>query len=321
MFRLFRFVCLPALVAGGLVIQTNGQDPGPKTGERDEAVKSFVKSYAEAFNKKDLDGVAQAWGEDCTYFDRNTGERIEGRKALRSDLETVFKKQPNQKLAGTVERIKYITESVAQVEGQTVMSSPNEEPLVASFSAILVENGGRWQIASLEETAVPEPQTAHDALKELEWLVGRWVDQGETARVETAVRWSASKNFLLRSFTLHTDVGSALEGTQIIGWDPRARHIRSWVFNADGSFGEGIWSKNGGDWLIKSSQTLADGRAASGTYLLTKIDENALRMQLIGHSIDGTPQPATEPVLMSRAVEETPNPQSDEGQSRSSPQN
>ncbi len=311
MFRLLGLTLLPIMILGGTLPRANAQTSQPKTDPRDETVKAFVKSYAEAFNKKDLDKAAQAWAEDCSYLARDTGERIEGRDALASDLKSAFAKQPKQKLAGTVDRIKYITGNVAHVEGQTVMSSPTHEPQAALFSAILVQNAGRWQIASLEESAVPEPQTAHEALQDLEWFVGRWIDDAKTARVETAVRWSANKNFLLRSFTVHTDAGAAQEGTQIIGWDPRARHIRSWVFNADGSFGEGIWSKNGSDWLIKSAQTLADGRAASGTYVLTKTGDDTLGLQLIGHAIEGTPQPASEPVTMVRAAEETPQSETD----------
>ena len=70
--------------------------------------------------------------------------------------------------------------------------------------------------------------------------------------------------FLIRTIVEQSDGQVSRAGTQIIGWDPRSEHIRSWDFNADGSFGDGTWSKNGGDWLVKSSQTLASGEAASG---------------------------------------------------------
>ena len=34
-----------------------------------------------------------------------------------------------------------------------------------------------------------------------------------------------------------------MSGTQLIGWDPRIRQIRSWVFDSDGGFSEALWSQ------------------------------------------------------------------------------
>ena len=45
-----------------------------------------------------------------------------------------------------------------------------------------------------------------------------------------------------------------LEGTQVIGWDPAAGTIRSWMFDSDGGFGEGTWSKKDNSWIVKFSQ-------------------------------------------------------------------
>ena len=134
--------------------------------------------------------------------------------------------------------------------------------------------------------------------------MGRWVDQSDTVRVDTTIRWTADQAFLLRSHAVHDENGLARQGTQVIGWDPRSKEIRSWSFNSDGSFGDGTWSKNDDQWLIKSSQTLPDGQAASGTFVLTRIDDNTVSLQLIGHQIEGEPQPASEVVTMVRAANE-----------------
>ncbi len=284
-----------------------GQETEPKKEDRTAAVKAMLSSYAQAFNAKDLDKVASAWATDCSYFDKTTRERVEGKTAMRADLKKSFTEQPGLRLSATVDRVKFITDNVAKVEGQTVMTSPGEDPQQAEFSAILVDPGNRqhgWQIHSLEESAVPQPETAYDALKQLEWLIGRWTEETENARVESAFRWSPGKAFLVRSYSIQTETGIAQQGTQVIGWDPRAKHVRSWTFNSDGAFGEGIWSKNGKDWLIKSAQTLADGRAASGTYVLTEVNNDKLQLQLIGHSIGGVPQPTSEAVTMLRTAAE-----------------
>jgi hypothetical protein len=54
---------------------------------------------------------------------------------------------------------------------------------------------------------------------------------------------------------------------------------------------------------VKSTQTLADGSAASGTYVMTPGDDS-MTVQLIGHEIDGALQPASETVTIVRAEDE-----------------
>ena len=38
---------------------------------------------------------------------------------------------------------------------------------------------------------------------------------------------------------------------QVIGWDPAAKQVRSWVFDSGGGIGEGIWTKQGDKWIKK----------------------------------------------------------------------
>jgi hypothetical protein len=93
------------------------------------------------------------------------------------------------------------------------------------------------------------------------------------------------------------------QGTQIIGWDPDAKQIRSWAFNSDGSFGEGSWSQNGAEWILRKTETLADGRLASGTQVITQVDGDTITVQTIAKEVDGAPEPTTDPVTMKRVAE------------------
>jgi uncharacterized protein (TIGR02246 family) len=260
----------------------------------DVEVQTFFRAYVEAFNKQDLDAVSAMWAEKALWIDRETGERTEGRAAIRSDLADVFKRPAKTRLAGTVDHVRFVKPDVASVEGKTTTSVPGEEPNVSQFSATLVKEGDHWRIASVEEMPVPQPATASDALRELDWLTGIWVDDSKDSPVVSTFRWSANQSFLIRSFSTK-DGDKVIElGTQIIGWDPRSRQIRSWSFNSDGSFGDGVWSKTGKDWSIKSTQTLSDGRAASGTYVISRLGENKLTLRLIGQEVDGEPMPTSE---------------------------
>ncbi len=268
------------------------------------AVRGAIAKYVQAFNDKDVSQIGEIWQPAGTYTDRETGEKVEGRKAFLADITASFKANPKSRLAGSVDSVRFITPAVAQVQGTTVLSKPDSTPARSAYTAILVQRDKSWVIDSIEESALPQPQAPGDALRELEWLVGTWVDNGGDIEVETSFKRSASGAFLLRNYVAKTKGEVLREGTQVIGWDPRAREIRSWSFNSDGSFGDGIWSRSGADWLVKSTQTLADGRAASGTYVLTPQGKDALKMQLIGHAIEGAPQPNRPAVNVVRQPEE-----------------
>jgi uncharacterized protein (TIGR02246 family) len=268
------------------------------------AIRQLVGSYAEAFNGKDVNNVAACWAENATHCDHHAGVRTEGRDAIMNDIAAAFRDHPNAVLEISVERVQMIRPDIARVDGQTSIGAPDEEPTVTAFTGIVVNENGRWVISSVDEVAPHQPATAHDALHQLDWLIGHWVDESEEIRVDTTFRWAGDQSFLVRSFSVETAAGESQNGTQIIGWDPRSQEIRSWTFNSDGSFGDGIWSRSGEDWLIQSSQTLADGRAASGTFVLSRPDDQSISLQLIGHEIDGEMQPTSEAVVVTRV--ETP---------------
>jgi len=268
----------------------------------DEAsLRAAIEKYVEAFNAKDLTRVTAMWTENARHIDRATGEKTEGREAIKKDIQAVFSDHPTTRLSGHVDVVRMITPEVAKVDGQTYVTVAEEPPIHATFSAIVVLRDGIWLIDSLDEMPLPQPPTSYDALQRLAWLEGKWVDSAGQSRIETSVSWSPNRAFLIRSFTSHDDQGVSHQGTQVIGWDPRSQEIRSWIFNSDGSFGDGVWEEVGREWLIRSRQTTATGLASSGTYVLTRVDEDTLEIQLIGHDIEGEPQPSTEVIQVKRA--------------------
>src|SRR5262249_36051651 len=64
--------------------------------------------------------------------------------------------------------------------------------------------------------------------------------------------------------------GPARKSTQRIGWDPAAGKIRSWLFDADGGFAEGIWTLVDDGVVIKSASVNPDGSTASATMTIAK---------------------------------------------------
>lgn len=153
----------------------------------------------------------------------------------------------------------------------------------------------------------PEPEEvsqntdASEHLKELDWLVGKWIDEDkeDDVSLELSYAWDPSGNFIIQHFTMQVD-NKKFEGIQIIGWDPIQDKLRSWIFDSAGGFGESIWSKQDNKWVVKTVFTLADGGQASAMHVYTKISENAYTFAAENRDIDGSLLPNVGPFKVIR---------------------
>ncbi len=153
-------------------------------------------------------------------------------------------------------------------------------------------------MTSLREATAPP--THHEQLKELAWLIGRWVDQEEETSIETDCQWTRNKNFITRSFSVSIADQIELEGTQVIGWDPAEEVIRSWLFDSDGGFGVGIWTRDGDRWTIRMLQVLPDGERASSVNVLTRVDDDTFQWESVNREVAGEILPNIDPVTVVR---------------------
>ena len=156
------------------------------------------------------------------------------------------------------------------------------------------------QAAVNSNTEVLNAPASASPLNDLAWLVGEWTDPSGASAISTTVTWTKNKSFLNYSFKVSVAGTDDLEGTQVIGWDPAAGTIRSWMFDSDGGFGEGTWSKKGNRWMIEFRQVLPDGRKASATNIYTMINNNTITWQSIGREVDGHFLPNIGPVKVIR---------------------
>ena len=152
----------------------------------------------------------------------------------------------------------------------------------------------------------PKRAAPESALQDLAWLVGEWTDESPEATGEATVTWTKNKTFLSYSFKVAAPGMDDLEGTQVIGWDPAAGTIRSWMFDSDGGFGEGIWTKKDNGWVVKFSQVLPDGRKASATNIYTLVDGNTFTWKSVGREVDGEFLPNVDEVKMVRKAAKAP---------------
>ena len=267
------------------------------------AVQQAMAAYVEAFNRHDAETLVSFWTPTGTYVNKETGERSSGREALAADFAKVFTATPEILLSGGADEIRVIGGDTASVDGVTTVVLPDAEPSISAYTAIFVKQDGKWLLDTVHESDLPTPETPRQALQPLEWMVGSWQDESDTATVSSIMRWSPSQAFLIRSYDVIREDEEPFQGQQIIGWDPAVKEIRSWTFNSDGSFGEGVWSQNGAEWIVRKSETLADGRLASGTQVITQIDDDTITVQTIAKEVDGAPEPTADPVTMKRVAE------------------
>jgi hypothetical protein len=200
-------------------------------------------------------------------------------------------------------QIRLLAATVAIEEGRARVTRPGELPSISTYIAIHVKEDDGWKLESVRETAVPNAPTSYEHLRDLEWMVGTWLDEEDGTKIETTCEWTKNRNFLTRSFRLHVAGKLDLEGTQIIGYDASTGQIRSWIFDSAGGFGESTWQRDGNRWVIKNSQTLQDGAKASSINVITYIDENTCTWSSHGREVDGEWLPSIEPVTVTRVVD------------------
>ena len=113
-------------------------------------------------------------------------------------------------------------------------------------------------------------------------MVGEWVDESEDVQVNSTVRWGQGKAYLVRDYSVQIKGEPATSGLMIIAWDPQTQQIRSWIFNADGSRGEGSWTRaSDNQWVVKAHGSTGDGQPTSATQVISLINKDAVRTSSI----------------------------------------
>ena len=173
--------------------------------------------------------------------------------------------------------------------------------LTATFSfSILVQVRAQETKTSPAITEKPQQQKTGSPLSQLDWLIGSWQDNNEEATITINCTRLGKNGFLRREFKVKAESQTELNVMQIIGYEPNENVIRSWSFDSDGGFGNGIWQKKGDDWIVKTSFELASGEFASSINVITKIDNNTFRWKSVNRIVAGTLQPSIPEVSVTR---------------------
>jgi uncharacterized protein (TIGR02246 family) len=292
----------PGAQPGAPVDAAPPADPARTTAADEAAIRKNAQAYDDAWNARDGKALAAMWSEQAIYVDPETGLEVIGRENLEKYFAETLS-DADTKLSVEVTSVEFVSPNVAIERGVAHVTSPNGTVEESTYSAVNVKQGGQWLLDRVaEEGVVKPPKSNYDHLKELEWMIGTWLDEDDDVTIQTDVDWTKNKNFITRSFSATIGDQIDMSGMQIIGWDPASKEIRSWVFDSDGGFGEGKWKKaEGGRWIIQYSGTLPDGSKMSGNNVMTYIDDNAYGWESINRQIGGQILPNIDEVIIVRA--------------------
>ena len=269
----------------------------------DATIRKAVQSYVAAYNRADAKALAAMWSPEAVYTNPLSGEQVVGREEIERQFDAIFAEATGAKIKATTNSVQFISPGVAIEHGTASVVRSNQEPEISEYSAVYVKREGEWLLDRVTEEGVPVVMSNYDQLKELEWMIGTWVDQDDQARIETTCQWTKNRNFMTRMFSLSVRDRMEMAGMQIVGWDPAAKKIRSWVFDSDGGFGEGVWSKKDRSWHIQTTGTLQDGSKSSSTNIIRYLDDNTFTWQSINRVAGGEMLPNVDEVVVVRQTE------------------
>jgi len=276
-----------------------GQQP-TKQADDEAAIRKMVESYVAAFNKHDVNAMADHWSPDAVYLNRTTGEEVVGRAAIAAQFTAQLKDQPDVKLEVKVDSIDFISPTVAMERGKARILNPSAEPEEIDYTAVDVKRDGKWLLDRVTDKTKEVAPSHYEQLKQLEWMVGHWEGEMDDAEVEMDCNWTKNRNFLTRAFKISIDGDITFSGMQIVGWDPAEKTIRSWTFDSNGTFAEATWQQNGGRWFLRNRGTLADGRTATMINVMKPVGANSFTWQTIERTAGGELLPNIDEVSVAR---------------------
>jgi uncharacterized protein (TIGR02246 family) len=269
----------------------SAQTPRSTSANDEAAIRAAGKSYVDALNRGDVKALLAAWTPDGDYIDQY-GRRHIAHELIQQEFATPAGEERNQRQRVVEQEtsIRFLTPDVAIEDGVTRVEAPGVVAASAStFTAIWVKRQERWLLASIRECA-PSIEAA-SPLERLTWMLGHWSGEADGMRYEWTGYWDDQGPFLLRDFKVYRGEELVMRGTQRLGWDAAQKLIRSWAFDSQGGFGEGIWGNDENSWYVENHGSLADGRSMESLNVYTINEDGSVTWRVENCKVDGQAMP------------------------------
>jgi hypothetical protein len=245
------------------------------------AVRAAAREYLSAVERGDAAKLRALWTADGDYVDAagksyNVEQLIEHIGPLETASADAVQASPPQSTW------RLPAPGVAIEDGSTASEDIDRgNGHGGRYTAIWVKQNGKWLLSALREAAA-RPLSGHPKLQPLEWLVGEWTGVADDSVTLVSWHWNDGGNFLVGEFVIYRDGQPLAGGSQRVGWDPVAGQIKSWIFDSQGTAGEGSWRADGDRWRVDSTQVTADGKRATSTAIYTPAGEHAFTLEITG---------------------------------------
>ena len=275
-------------------------------GDPDEkAIRLVADAFAKAYNAHDAKAIANLFTPQGELVDEE-GSVKQGRSAIEREFTQIFETFPQAKISISIKSVRLISPNVAAEDGSAdVIREPGEAGGLTRYTVVHVKQDGKWLIASTRD--YPDESMGDHELQQLDWLIGDWIDESPDGLVKTSYRWADNHRYILSDFTVQVGGRGVMTGSQRIGWDPLAKVVRSWVFDSEGGFADGNYSRDGDQWIVKIAGVTRDGKLASATNIITRAGKDHMTWQSRDRMVDGEATPDIDPVMV---VRKPPVPQS-----------
>ena len=289
---------------------TTGPAAGPKatapaqTRQDDEkAIRAVVEAFTKAYNAGDAKTAATLFLANGELVNEE-GESIQGQAAIEHVFNDIFQAHPKSQIQVSIQSIRFVSDSLAIEDGTTTVTRASDQPVVRNrYTVVHAKQDGKWRMASARD--LPDEPSGSDEIKQLGWMIGQWIDESPTALVLTSYRWADEGRTIVSEFKIQVGGRPTMTGTQRIGWDPLAKKLHSWVFDSEGGTAEGVWTRNGNQWIIKMSGVTHDGETASSTNVITMKTKDRMTWQSRDRVVGDETKPNVEEIAI---VREPPKP-------------
>lgn len=273
-----------------------------------EAVTKLFDSLAKAYDARDPKAIVALFTTTCEFIDADDNV-FQGHEAIAKEFTALFEINPKNSGSFAADDVREVSPGVLSVDGVATFSAKEKQdsdPVTVDFAAIIVkQSDGRWLLASVRSEGEDSVLTPHARLKELEWLIGDWIDESEDSSMHTIARWSEDGNFIITDFSIRVAGRTVMKGTQRLGWDGAIEKFRSWVFDSQGGHGEGIWTLIDDRWIVKSNGVGAHGEVGSSTHTYEWDGKDSYSFSVTDRIVDDE----AEPDFVARVVRKPPEPQ------------
>jgi uncharacterized protein (TIGR02246 family) len=301
MYRMSLFTGLVVAVLGVSFMNAQDKKPAadPKREADKQAIDKLVQEQIQAFNNKDAAALAANWTEDAEYS-RNDDVPFRGRAEIQKGYAEYFKTLKGKpKVEVQVDGLRFPSRDTAYSEVTLRLKNEEGEVVASSWrNTLLVREDGQWKVAIVSEW--DRDEAADVGLQELEWLIGTWHAATKEREVTTTYEWDENKAFIRGKYTVKEGAKVIESGTQMITKDNAEGAIRSWVFQSDGGFGDGLWTRDGKKWTVDLYGVTAEGYEMTATVLYNHVDANTYTWQAVDQEVNGEPVADTQPIKVTK---------------------